>query len=218
MRGLKSKRLEEAVSMISHLDGPIYDLYCDHGKVGESFLSDRMVFFNDIQDNLLNQIKERTSLSSENFLSGPAQDLTFLPNSIIFMMGVGGHLMIECFEKWFSEKRENLICGQKFLVSAHYYLAELGEVLAGLDAYCLKKSFIWEGGRGYEHFLISFDQNLGEKFKTFDEKFWGKAIVDYPNALTYLKQRLSFADSYQGGDAAMKAYCENLRSFLEKNP
>lgn len=200
--------------MVPEGDNPLYDLYCDHGFLGEYFLrAGRKVFFNDQKDFLLDHLKSRLLLSDDEILYGRAQELKFSPNSTVLMLGVGGHLMKECFESWINEK-DSVFKGQKFIISPHYHLIELGHYLSEVGARCLQQSFVWDGGYGYEFFLISFDKSLGRAFETFDTQFWQRQLQEGSEVEKYLNMRLKFTDSHQDAPDFFRDYREKLHKFL----
>lgn len=214
MRGLKSPRLQAAVSMIPDTSSPIYDLFCDHGKLGEHFYGKREVYFNDKRDHLLDSLKERLDCSTDFLCYGDAQDLTFKPSSVVLMLGVGGLTIIDCFKKWAREVPKNFKEGQTFIVSPHYHLIEFSDLLVEMQAECTERIFTMDSGRGYEIFKVVFSKNEVADFELFDSNFWGQQILRTPEALHYLNSRLKFTDSYQGVNPSVFYYRDQLREFL----
>ena len=205
-----------AVSMIPDTISPVYDLFCDHGKLGEYFLPEREVYFNDQKDFLLNSVQKRIGCSDDYLLYGPAQDLVFKPNATVFMLGVGGLLMVDCFQRWKENQPQELLEDLTFILSPHYYLLELAQSLNQFGAYCLERNFVWESGRGYEFFKIK----IGEKsklrpFEIFDREFWTNQMIRNNHARTYLEERLQFTDSYHDPEDQVLTYQSDLKKFLE---
>ncbi|MCR9204115.1 MAG: hypothetical protein NXH75_06035 [Halobacteriovoraceae bacterium] len=203
--------------MIPDTSSPVYDLFCDHGKVGEAFLGKRPVYFNDVKETLLLEIQKKLDCSKESLLFGPAQDLRFEPFSHVIMLGVGGLLMADCFESWSKSSLQNFNSDQVFIVSSHFNQVELSETLRKLKALCLDRKFVWDKGRGYEVFKFTFCYEVKDyrPFEIFDRSFWHDQIFSNSMALPYLKGRLRFTESNQTPTIALELYRDELREFLK---
>ncbi len=148
-------RIEEIVeSALCYQDKveAYYDLFCDHGKIGLNLLSTKKtIFFNDKLPHLIEALKDKLGPQTQcNFSSIAAQELIFAPQSMVIAAGVGGLLMIECFEKWRerhpADQWESLI----FLLCPAYYDSKLRGFLNRESFVVLDEWICKERGRYYD--------------------------------------------------------------------
>lgn len=131
-----------------------YDLYCDHGKVGKGLIEvGKPIFFNDRMAHLIDALKNSLDIEREeylNFSSEPAQNLSFKPRSLIIAAGVGGLLMIECFEAWKTHHSKEVWESLIFLVCPAYYDIELRNYLSKAFFRSLEEWICKERSRFYD--------------------------------------------------------------------
>lgn len=168
-----------------------YDLFCDHGLLGLALLErgDPNIYFNDKKSDLINALKLNHQIKDNYLLDMPAQEIDLLPSSGIFMLGVGGILMSEVLRKW--DEKGLIIDNQYFLLGPNYYELKLRACLRELGFSLIKRSFVWEGGHGYEFFLVQ--KKLGEVDNTnllkFDPLYWEEQLKSCPHAKTHLLKK-----------------------------
>ena len=177
----KKKRLQKALSLLTSGDQWVYDLYCDHGDLGKACLNEgKNVLFNDISPRLVQGIREDLGVQMTGkaplveYWDRPAQELKFKESSLIFMLGVGGLLMIDCLKAWeFNET-------QRFVAIPAYYSVELYEYLASLEGFELSLDFVKEGRRGYEVFIFKKVSHCQPNFQDyFEADSWKERGIDY---------------------------------------
>ncbi len=134
-----------------------YDLFCDHGKIGASLLdTKKRIIFNDKQDHLMQDLENRFDGQSE-FIRGDAGDIQFEPNSFIICAGVGGHLLVECFNRWFSTHEYHLMESLIFLMCPTYYENNLRHYLREKKFKTLDEWICLEKGRTYDMQVVSLN-------------------------------------------------------------
>ena len=212
---IRGKRLAAAADLVTDSTSPVYDLFCDHGILGEYFFRKTETYFNEIQEDCLEKIQARLNCSRDHLLLSPAKDISIKENSFVFMMGIGGHTITECFEYWSENNRKNFEKGQTFILSPHIHLIEMVSKLEKIGLNCLTRKFIWEKGQGYEIFCCSYksDDQKG-CFEAFEENFWSDLCATDCHAKKFLKYRMKFLNSYRGSNAAIIEYRTKLRSFV----
>lgn len=196
-----------------------YDLFCDHGLLGLALKErgDKKVYFNDKKLALIDEINRNHHIESEYLLAGPAQDISLLPKSGIFMLGVGGLLMAEILNIW--HERGLILENQIFLLGPNYYELTLRSCLDKLGLSLLKRSFIWELGYGYEFFLVQ--RKVGHKLESpwldFDESFWLEQVKAGNGAKDHLlKKYFSLQEKRQVTDFE-GSFRASMGTFLAKN-
>ncbi|GEM_PF-6871561 len=217
----KKLRLRTALELMPKDYELYYDLFCDHGLLGyalkQSF--NKKIVFNDCQEGITSRLRENFNLAEGEIELGKAQDLVFKENTGIFMLGVGGHLLNECFLSWQKLKRENLYGGHTFVIGAHYYQLELKTVLRALGAELLDQRFIFEREEGYEILLIKFlekYQGIGKNILDFDELYWSQVVRDEPLAMRYLEKRAKSISKVRNPNAQQLQFGTSLRHFMEE--
>jgi tRNA A22 N-methylase len=217
----KKARLRTALELMPKGFEVYYDLFCDHGLLGyalkESF--NKKVIFNDSQEGITLRLKENFHLGESEIELGKAQDLIFKENSGVFMLGVGGHLLNECFLNWEKCRKENLYGGHTFVIGAHYYQLELREVLRALGAELLDQKFVYERGEGYEILLVNFFEKYlgdGKNILDFDELYWSQVVRDEPLAMRYLEKRAKSISKVRNPSVQQLQFGTSLRHFMNK--
>ncbi len=182
-------RLSEIVELTKNYRHSIvcfYDLFCDHGKVGQALLGkDKQVYFNDKRVHLIESLKEVNRPQGENchYLIKDAQDITFQENSFIIAAGVGGLLMIECFEKWQRLHAKELFDSLTFLTCPTYYDSELREYLKNKNYFVGEEKLCLDRGRIYDMQVIS-SRPIGPKVSLIPSQ------ENLPNYLKFRERKL----------------------------
>ena len=119
----------------------VYDLFCDHGKVGMELLKKgHRVFFNDQVPHLVEEIRNKIEQRfiedrgidhshSYQFLIEDARKLSFEENSLVICSGVGGLLLKECLKLWKERHPEKHYRSLQFILCPSYYDLELRHYL-----------------------------------------------------------------------------------------
>ncbi len=191
------KRLDFCEDFLNGSEASLYDLFCDHGKLGEKALGyGHKVTFNDKRSPLISDLKERFGDHPKAFFSDDlAQSITLERDAVVFLLGVGGHLMIDCLESWQSSDQ---LKGRIFVAIPAYYSLELRLFLRSIKAKVLKEGFAWEKKRGYHCYAFHFDDR-GELLEPFCLNFWKRV---------YHKEK--------GGERYLKLMVKNLKNKKEK--
>lgn len=194
----------------------VFDLFCDHGHHGERCLGlGHQVTFNDAAKHLMAALKSRLSSYSETdvtFSQQKAQELILPPRAYVFLLGVGGHLLVDCLKSW---ERQHCLEGRSFIAIPSYYTLELREVLKEMGATLLKEDFAWEKGRGYECFSFTFSkESPSVEFPLFNFGFWKKAYEEDKRVRTYLKKRAKNLEKKRKKSLNESKFLEELKSLL----
>jgi len=148
-------RIEEIIACAKSYQDRVeqyYDLYCDHGKMGEGLIDlGKPIYFNDRTAHLIDALKNSLGNGRRlHFSSELAQDLSFKPHSLIIAAGVGGLLMIECFESWKAGHSKEVWESLIFLVCPAYYDIELRNYLRKASFCSLEEWICKERSRFYD--------------------------------------------------------------------
>ena len=182
-------RLSEIIELTKnygHKMDCFYDLFCDHGKVGQALFDGyKQIYFNDRRIHLIDSLKKSNKLHRDNchYVRKEAQDITFMEGSFIIAAGVGGLLMIECFEKWKRNHAKELFDSLTFLTCPAYYDSELREYLKNNNYYALEEKLCLDRGRIYDMQVIS-SRPIGSKVSLIPSQ------ENLPNYLKFKKKKL----------------------------
>ena len=115
---LTSDRIKILNSMIDPLYGPVYDLCCDHGRLGLSALEKgAYVIFNDRERHLVDKVESNLSnhrpelISRARFQVGDASKINFPEKSQIIIAGVGNKLMEKIISRITPQQQCRLLLG-----------------------------------------------------------------------------------------------------------
>jgi tRNA A22 N-methylase len=167
-------RLKEIFEHVPHREGPVYDLFCDHGLLGEAFLEmhDCRVGFNDKREHLISEIRQRHPENSRAFFETcNAEDLIFEKGSRVIMAGVGGMTMISCFQSWLKSHKKEDFETLEFIISPHYYCFELRNFLNKLGFKYNSLVLISDGRQIYELSRVCFPHK-SEEGVLFESSEW----------------------------------------------
>lgn len=217
----KKQRLKMAIELMPSSRDYYYDLFCDHGFLGIALKEkwpEAHVIWNDSNDILLRKLQETQSISNECIEAGNAQDLWLKENAGIYLLGVGGHLMVKCLESWF--ERGHVHSSQTFVFSPTYYQLNLRECLENFKGTLLKRAFVWERGVGHELFLVEFRggasaKNSSFQWSQFDESFWKTTLESTPEALLYLQKKAHSLEKNRSLPLWQQSYASGVSHFLK---
>ena len=208
------KRLRESLALMPSDCVQYYDLFCDHGLVGKACLShyQKPVFFNDKRIHLIDKLRAEVDLAPQHFIVKDARETCLLPNSGVFMLGVGGLLIVECLKRWKEARVENFE-KSKFLLGPTYYPVELLHYLGHNGFKILRKGFVFENKRGHELFLVEVSESP-QKGTLFDEVFWRSVVEQGFGGLRYLKARMNSLEKIRNPKPFIFDYRNQLKKFL----
>lgn len=221
MKLLLKKRLQAALELMpSHFE-VFYDLFCDHGLLGQAAKKkfSKKVIFNDCREGIINRLKESLLIIDEEIEFSKAQMINLHGTAGVFMLGVGGHLIKECLSTWEKENQDNLYGGHSFVLGPHYYHLELKEYLRALGAVLIDQRFVFERGEGYELYLIQFSKDyigVGKNVLDFDENFWSGVVKEEPGAIKYLRKKAESFSRIKKPNSHQFEYASSLARFMAK--
>lgn len=154
----------------------IFDLFCDHGKVGLTLSSSKeaQVYFNDIRNDLLEKLQREHNICLKFLNYGCAKELSFPEGSLIIMAGVGGRLMIECLESW---KVRGILKELDFIFCPHYFELGLRDYLSCEGFIYGGTSIVTDRGRSYEIISASSTKKEGPTVPVFPDGIYNEQIL-----------------------------------------
>lgn len=215
----KKKRLKTAIELMTNEKRFFYDLFCDHGLLGyelKRLYPKSTIIWNDKNPQIIASLIEKWPEHSDAITLGDAGELPLQNNSGVFMLGVGGHLMVTCLKSW---SKLGVLYQQEncFILGPTYYQLELRGALYELGARLEKRAFAWERGVGHEIFGVTFPHSPGlydDRFLKFDISFWKDASLADREALTYLKKRSESLKKNRALKGWQLEYATNLEHFF----
>lgn len=147
----------------------LYDLFCDHGKLGLGYnqlFPDTQVTFIDNKKHIIESLKKNNKNKKFRFLCEDARLSKFEKQSTITMCGTGAYLVIDCLKRYFESSYFPSL-NFFFAVNMHHF--ELRNFLIENEIKCKCIKIINDGKYCYE--LI---KTIGNKqhLKIFDESEW----------------------------------------------
>jgi len=182
----------------------IFDLFCDHGKVGLSLSNtlNNQVFFNDIRSELLEKLKINHGISQEFLVGGCAKNLSFSPGALIIMAGVGGRLMADCLESW---KERGVLIDLNFVFCPHYFELGLRDYLSSEGFTNSGTSIVTDRGRSYEIICAGSAEKEGGRVPVFPTGVYNEQIIR-----SRVKNLLDIHKRSNKQEQALKAYLRLL--------
>lgn len=174
--GLLSNRLR-AIRDFYQEEKNIWDIGCDHGLLGLSFLNSKSVESINLVDPSAEVIDVLKKKIEDSYITNP---LLFLhhkkgqeikiekASNIFFIAGMGGKEVGEIIENLLPQIDEN----SKFVISPHRKILELRSLLGSLPIELLKEDLIYENDQYYQ--LLSLRPRVnGMRVSSFgDVSFW----------------------------------------------
>lgn len=171
----------------------IWDLCCDHGKLGIELLKKgdtNFLHFVDKTESIIKKLQDRLmsdSLLDEKSYHTYAMDASLIKinsnqNELVVLAGVGGDVAISILENIF---KNNELSRCNFLICAHYQIAELREFLKSHQFNLLKEEIIIERERGYEALLVT-RKNTGVAISRVGHLQWDLNSVEHKSYLERL--------------------------------
>ena len=186
----------------------IWDIGCDHGLLGMSFLNQPAVKQINLVDPALPVIKKLKdsyiTIPKINIIHNKGQNL-IIPNSnqnSLYIAGMGGLEMREILQKLLPQLgREDRI-----LISPHRHILELRKYLQGSPFRLVEEGVVEEAGHFYPYLYLAQDARFAE-VSLYGEQMWqGEEGQKY---LSYLIGHLSCHKNL-----ASQAYLNHLKGLI----
>ncbi len=192
----QSKRFEYLSSFYEG-EGSVYDIGCDHGLLGLSFLSNPNI--TDVY--LIDPNPYSVDIIKGNIDSYITKGKNIYPlrcsgeetkvqnsNSLIYIAGMGGKTIIEILSNWSEESLQN---ASQIVVSPHRNQLELRAFLRSIKMNVVKEGLVFEGAHYYE--VISVSRTKGNQLISE----YGDEIWQTPMAANYLKHQVKFLQKHR---------------------
>lgn len=189
----------------------IYDIGCDHGNLGLSFLDAEgveAIYLIDPSVDVIRTLKNKidayiTRQAFINVLLQKGQDVLLRPESkTIFIAGMGGKEIQEILKNLIEQVSEQ----DRIVISPHRNILELRQYLHDSKFNLIEETSLFEDGQFYQVLCLSTQRGLG-KVHPFGEGIWqGIVGSDYKThqTATFTKHQ----------DPLAKAYVAYLRQFV----
>lgn len=154
----------------------VYDIGCDHGHLGLSFLNEQSVKEIHFVDPSGPVIDELNSKLKDSYISKPVlnihhkegQNLTISSSSNhIFIAGMGGKEIFQII----SHLLPQLDSSSMFTISPHRWVRELRDVLRSMPIGLVREELIFENDRFYEIISLKPGEDLA-KISKFGDQMW----------------------------------------------
>jgi len=206
MKTKLGQRLSDIFNLIDFEYSQVWDLCCDHGKLGLALLESKktkLIHFVDqvpsIISDLDKKIQKIKELDSEQYTLNTlnAENVILKDNnSLICICGVGGDVAIKIID---SLMKNNDLNNHDILISAQYHMYDLRSFLITNNFKLKKQMLSFEGKWGYELLLIRKNEGL-------DIDPIGKDLIEIEDKrhLSYLNKLISHYENRSRKDEVAK--------------
>lgn len=209
------KRLLEIFQLVEDNYNSVWDLCCDHGKLGlalfEGNKCHRVHFVDQVPEitkNLQDYLDKIPNLDKSLFsiMTMDAGDISPSDGDLVCICGVGGDVAITIMNKILSQ---NDCSNITFLISAQYQLFELRKFLNEKGFGQIKSKLVFEGKWGYELLLV----RLGEDLKI---DIIGEDLFDSNNSQSvhYFKNLYNHYERKSRSDQEVKIILDHYKDLL----
>jgi tRNA A22 N-methylase len=208
-----SKRLQ-FIKSFDHQSVSVWDIGCDHGDLGLSFIDCSWVEEINLVDPSIRVIEDLKDKVRDSYITNPFFSKIKIINSFgqelklcqkkktLFIAGMGGKEMGEILTHLISQISNE----DRVVISPHRKVLELRELLMELDMRLIHEEVLQEGGQFYPLLVLSIDPKNISVSKYGEAQFWGT-----PDGLTYKDHQIRFFSKHS--DPRSKAYVEFLKSL-----
>ena len=155
----------------------IWDIGCDHGKLGLSFINEARVKKIHLVDPSKEVFKKLKDTVKDSYITSGAVDIINksgqklkieTKSNLFFIAGMGGKEISEIILRHlpFLEKDSRIV------ISPHRKILELRELLHGLPLELEKEEVIWEKGQYYVIMSLNHNAQVKRKVSLFGEEIW----------------------------------------------
>lgn len=190
----------------------IWDIGCDHGKLGLSFVEEKSVRSIHLVDPSLPVIQKLQHFIDAYITVGKfkvhphfqkGQDVVLGPEKkLILIAGMGGKEILSIVSHLVGQMSEL----DDLVISPHRDLLQLREEFANSNLFLGSESLVFDEGRFYQ--VIRLTKRSGEKLHLF-----GKEIFNGPLGEKYREQQLSVFSAHQ--DVRSRNYVTYLRQLTQ---
>jgi len=208
-----SRRLE-AIKSFDHQSVSIWDIGCDHGDLGLSFIDSDWVEEINLVDPSIRVIEAlkkkiedayitRASSKKVHIIKSLGQDLKLSPKKkTLFIAGMGGKEIGEILTHLISQ----ISIEDRIIISPHRKVLELRHLLMDMNFRLIHEEVIEEERQFYPLFVLSIDSKYDNVSMYGGAQFWGT-----PNGLSYKDHQIRFFLKHM--DPKSQAYVEFLKSL-----
>lgn len=186
----------------------IWDIGCDHGLLGASFLDKASVKQINLVDPALpviNKLKDSyITIPKINIIHSKGQNLT-IPHSnqnSLYIAGMGGMEMREILQKLAPQLGDK----DRILISPHRHILELREYLQGSSFRLVEEGVVEEAGHFYPHLYLARDEHLEEVTR------YGKQMWAGEEGQKYLRYLIGHLSCHK--NLASQAYLNYLKGLI----
>ena len=205
-------RLSSIFNMIEGANHNIWDLCCDHGKLGlallESHKASKVVFVDQvssIMDDLSRKIQKIKDLSPKRYelLTLSAEKIQLEDQSLICLCGIGGDVAQTIMAGIIAN---NDCRNHQFLISAQYHMYDFRKFLISHDFKVLNEELVFEGKWGYELLLVQqgngkqvdpIGRGLYDEHSQKNRKYFVNIINHYKRRLNQDKSHAEALELYE---------------------
>lgn len=174
-----SKRIIEIIGYIPKNTSELWDLCCDHGRIGEASLvhhsSITTLHFVDIVESIMTKLRIRIQSSDIPpgvnifYHSKSAKDIKIQNPATLILAGIGGKQSIEILDEVINKCKKKSL-DLDIVLSAHDNMFELREYLYRSQYYLVREKLICDNGHFYE--ILHLSTAAGIKISLIGEQMW----------------------------------------------
>ncbi len=198
------KRLE-ALKSCYQGESHVWDVGCDHGFLGSSFLDEsrvQKIFLVDPSLDVFEKLKDSyITLDKIDLINQKGQELKIeTKNNLIFIAGMGGKEIGEIIQSLLP----HLQSCSRFVISPHRKILELRSLLHELPLKMEKEEVVWDKGQFYVILSLKPDITGEKKVSLFGDDLWQSETGEH-----YRQQQIQFFSLHK--DEKSQQYIDFLR-------
>lgn len=200
-----SKRIETIINLVNPDHQQVYDLCCDHGKIGLS-LDNPYVSLIDQVPSIIQNLKGTDIPKNKKPICADAINYHYSPSTIstYILAGIGGHLGVKILENILNFKLDH----SEIILCIHSHMEVVLDYLSDKPFRVLNEVGLEDEGKFYEIYKLGFCAN--EK-PNFGQIIWR----DLDSSKTkYLKEKLEYFALKTRYDSSFKKWLDYYNTQL----
>lgn len=198
------KRLE-ALKAYYQGESHVWDVGCDHGLLGSSFLNEpsvQKIFLVDPSPDVFKSLKDSyITYGKIDLINKKGQDLKIeTKNNLFFIAGMGGKEIGGIIQSLLP----HLQSCSRFVISPHRKILELRSLLRELPLKLEKEEVVWDKGQFYVVLSLKPDITGEKKVSLFGDELWQSEMGEH-----YRQQQIQFFSLHK--DEKSQQYIDFLR-------
>lgn len=205
-------RIESIVELVNENTEELWDLCCDHGKIGQLGLTKKQkieyIYFVDIVKHIISSLSKDADIPDSiktSFLTKSAAEIdpTSKLQKTFVMAGIGGSLCITILKNLLSKISDS----DEIIISANSQILELREFLITQKIKLVSEKLVLERGQFYELIVIA---RVGRSISPYGDSLWSNMESVHFQYLDQLIKYYSLKSKYKPDYSNVLAFYNHI--------